>query len=74
MGQIIRKILWVFFVGCVVVIFLRVFPWDDPNTAWQKAGDYSDQFSAWIKEMVAKFNLGDLPKPNPIELPTTSSK
>lgn len=68
MGNMIRKVLWLFFVGCVLVIVLRNFPWQDPASAWAKLEAWSGDFAEWIRHLVAKFNIGDLPKPNPIQL------
>jgi hypothetical protein len=66
----IRKLLWWLLAGSIAVAVIRVFPWEHPNQVWKMLGDYSNQFGAFISDIVGKLHLENIPKPDPIQLPT----
>jgi hypothetical protein len=70
MGQMIRKLFWWMIVGSIAVAIIRVFPWSHPNDVWVMAGNYANDFGAWITKIVNGSGALHLPKPGAIHLPT----
>lgn len=73
MGYMIRRVLWILIIGSIVVAVVRIFPWQHPNEAWSMLRDTANQFGAWVKSIMDGFHVGELPQPEPIELPRPSA-
>lgn len=48
----LKRIIWFFFVGVAVFIFLRTFPFEDPSLFWAWLVDASFEVRGWIESFV----------------------